>query len=108
MALTGVHVECGVSVDRGNSTIFSRLWSETIAYGGTTTKSAPDNFDVQRLTFRVRNASAGEAWVSTGSAPDTSAAISSTDSNVRAHFTAGELRDLPAKPGWKVSAAAVS
>jgi hypothetical protein len=107
MSLTGLHVECGTFDIRGTSTVFSRLWSETIAYGGTTTKSAPDSYPGS-LVFRVRNASAGEAWVSTGSAPDTTAAVSNTENNARSHFTAGELRDLPAKPGWKVSAAAVS
>lgn len=109
MAFTGVHVECGTSIVRGTSTIFSRIWSETIAYGGTTTQSAPTGYSLPgNLVFRVRNAAVGEAWVSTGMVPDTSAAISSTDNNERAHFNASELRDIEAKPNWKLQASAVA
>lgn len=109
MALTGVHVECGTSIVRGTSTIFSRIWSETIAYGGTTTQSAPKGYSQPgNLVFRIRNAAVGEAWVSTGITPDTSQAISSTDDNERAHFSASELRDIEAKIGWKVQASAVA
>ncbi|API52841.1 hypothetical protein BMW22_15555 [Rhizobium leguminosarum] len=102
MALTGVHVECGTSIVYGNSTLFSSIWSETIAVPGTTTQSAPSGFD-GNLVFRISAPTASEVYVAAGVTPDSTVAVSTGPNNTRAHFAANELRDITAKPGFKIN-----
>lgn len=107
MALTGVHVECGTSIVYGNSTLFSSIWSETVTLPGTTTQAAPTGFD-GNLVFRISAPTASEVWVAAGTAPDSTIAISTGPNNTRAHLGANELRDITAKPGFKINASAVA
>lgn len=105
MALTGAHIECGTSVVYGNSTLFSVIWSETIAVPGTTTQSAPAGIFDGNLVFRIRTSA--ESYVATGTNPDSTAVTSNGDPNkARANFAAGELRDIAAKQGFKVNVSA--
>ncbi|MBB3411185.1 hypothetical protein FHT87_005138 [Rhizobium sp. BK316] len=106
MALTGVHVECGTSIVYGNSTLFSVIWSETIAVPGTTTQAAPVGPFNGNLIFRISAPTAAEVYVAAGIAPDSTVAVSTNANNARAHLAANELRDIAAKEGFKVNASA--
>jgi hypothetical protein len=110
MALTGIHVECGTSIVYGNSTLFSSIWSETItSLPGTTTQQAPANSPFAgNIVFRISAPTASEVYVAAGTNPDSTVANSNGDPNkTRAHLAANELRDITAKPGFKVNASVV-
>ncbi|KQS77178.1 hypothetical protein ASG25_17600 [Rhizobium sp. Leaf384] len=112
MALSGVHVTCGYVIDRRGVKLFSPLWSETVAIGGTTTQVAPGvqqglvSEDEASLVFRVRAPSSSEIYVAADAAPDASQAVGSQRSTVRQHLVGGQEKDLPAKAGWKCNAVA--
>jgi hypothetical protein len=108
MALTGVHVECGTSIVYGNSTLFSSIWSETITLPGTTSQAAPAGGFEGNLVFRISAPTASEAWVAAGINPDSTVTVSTGPNNTRAHLAANELRDIAAKPGFKLNASAVA
>jgi hypothetical protein len=112
MALTGVHITCGYVLDRRGVKLFSPIWSETIAIGGTTTQVAPGSAqgllaeDEASLVFRVRAPSASEVYVAADPAPDATQAIGNQKSTVRQHLASGQEKDIPAKATWKCNAVA--